>query len=197
MTEKKTGNTACDCGCGQSSWLNSMRTIEVEVALDESLRRTAVGKRFLVLPGCYDAFIDELRAMKLLNDITRRYMNSPWWVRLPKFTRILKLQHLVNDRNKGFESTRRRAIRSAIMFSSPQRVAGWFDSYWRWRDRTLAKVALWWEIKRGRVVQTPPVEPEKLRVSCARCGGSGLLSPEDICGICNGTGFVETCERAR
>jgi len=44
---RRPGQIQCDCGCGESDYMNRMQTITLETAIDESLRRTAVGRRFL------------------------------------------------------------------------------------------------------------------------------------------------------
>lgn len=133
------GQLECDCGCGEYDYMNRLQKIEIGVAIDESLRRTAVAKRFFVRTQCYDAFLEELHAMKLLNDAVRRYTQARFFVRLVKMRQIIRLQWLVNERLKGEKRARRLSIRSGLMFASGPRVAGWLDNFWRWKDRTFSK----------------------------------------------------------
>lgn len=124
----------CDCGCRREEHISKLREIVVDEAIDESLRQVRATKRFLVTADCERPFIEELQAMRLLNGIVRRYMAAPWYTRIGKMRRVLRLQHVIYVRNKGIEVAKRKAIRSAIMFAAPQKVAGWLDLYWRWRD---------------------------------------------------------------
>lgn len=136
---KERPKITCGCGCGHSDYVNKLRTIEIEGAGDESLRQTFIMKRFMVTPTCYEPFIEELTAMKLLNDHIRRYKRASWLVRLIKMRQVIRLQWLIHERNKGEEVARRMSIRSGLMFISSHRVAGWLHNYWNWTERRNQK----------------------------------------------------------
>lgn len=129
------GKQTCDCGCGGEDYFNRLVEIQIEGAIDESLRRTFVAKRFLVLPQCYDPFMQELQAMKLLNDAVRRYTRASFYVRLVKMRQVVRLQWLINERNKGDKRARRLSIRSGLLFAAGPRVAGWLELFYRWKDQ--------------------------------------------------------------
>jgi hypothetical protein len=136
------GQFACECGCGRLEYFYKLKTFEIPIATDETLRRTAVARRFLVRKECLEDFIQELQALKLLTDITRRYSGRPFWFRIRKARQIVRLQFIINVRLKGVEETRRISLRSATMFALPLpptskmafRVSRWLYRYWQWKD---------------------------------------------------------------
>jgi hypothetical protein len=121
--------------------MNQMKEVVLEHAIDESLRRTSVGRRFLVLPQCEKAFIEELQASKVLQDIVYRYKRSKsgFFRRLMRVRNVIRLQYVINVRTKGIERTKKLSLRSGILFVASHRVAGWLDLYWRWRDARKAR----------------------------------------------------------
>lgn len=129
------GKMECDCGCGVSEHFNKLQTVEIEKALDESLRQTSVAKRFLVRRVCYQDFIEELQAKVALEALVRSYAPLPWYRRITQMRRVVRLQFLIHIRLKGIERTKRISTRAGVMFAAPQIVAAWFDRYWRWADK--------------------------------------------------------------
>jgi len=132
---KQRAQVTCGCGCGKSDYVNRLRTIELEGAMDESLRKTFIVKRFMVTPQCYAPMLEELTAMRLLNEHLLRYKNASWFMRLIKMRQVVRLQWLIHERNKGEKATRRISIRGAMMFAGGPRVAGWLDLFFRWKDQ--------------------------------------------------------------
>ena len=136
------GKQFCDCGCGVEEHYARLKLFEIPIAIDESLRRTAVGRRFLVRQQCLEPFIEELQAMKLLNDMTRRYQGATWWLRVWRARQVLRLQFLINIRLKGIEETKKISTRSAVMFALPFPptsklafiVSRRLYRYWQWAD---------------------------------------------------------------
>jgi hypothetical protein len=131
----------CDCGCGREDYFARLKVLEVEYALDESLTRTRIGQRYYVRPGCYEPFIQELQAKRLLDGYLERMRNArwKWYQRLWRVRRILRIQYVIHIRNKGIDMTKRISVRSAILFVCSPRIAGIFWNYWRWADRNELK----------------------------------------------------------
>lgn len=112
----------CGCQCGREDYFNRLETLEIEQALDEAGRRTRV-KRFYVLPEHKEAFEAELGLMQLLQITIRRWARKPWYLRIAVTRRVMRLQHGIFERNKGFDFARRHAIRSAVLFAAPAPIA--------------------------------------------------------------------------
>lgn len=127
----------CHCGCGREEFFGRLKVIEIEYALDESLRNTRVGQRYYVLPGCYEPFIQELQAKKLLDGYLERMRNAKWrwYQRLWRARRILRIQYVIHIRNKGIAETKRISTRSTILFVCSPRVSNILWKYWQWADR--------------------------------------------------------------
>lgn len=138
---KDAGKLVCDCGCGVPEFLNKLKTVEIEQALDESLRSTIVSRRFLVRSECEKDFIHELQAKRVLEDIVRRYKSrhSSVFLRVLRVRNVMRLQHVVNIRNMGAERTVKKVRRTGILFLSPHWLAGWLDLHWRKKDQTKAR----------------------------------------------------------
>jgi hypothetical protein len=134
----------CDCGCGEYEHLARLQMIEIEFALDESLRQTGVARRFLVRRQCYEPFVEELQARKLLQDYVYRFTRAQktrWWTRLWRMRKIVRLQYVINVRNKGFDYARRTSIRSGILFVCSPRISNLLWKYWSWADRKRNETA--------------------------------------------------------
>jgi hypothetical protein len=132
------GKMVCDCGCGVEEHFARLKTIELEYAIDETLTRTGVARRFMVRRQCYKPFIQELQAMKLLADYVQRFtrlQKTHWWTRAWRMRRIVKLQFVIHVRNRGLEHAKRASLRSGIMFVASPRYANLLWRYWQWADR--------------------------------------------------------------
>jgi hypothetical protein len=131
------GKMLCDCGCGVEEHFARLKEIRLEVALDPSRRRTTVARRFLVRQVCYEPYIAELQAQRLLQELVQRYVKAkaPWYWRLPQFRKITRLQFAILIRNSGLEETKKRSIRSACLFVVSPRIAGLLWRYWAWADK--------------------------------------------------------------
>lgn len=167
------GQFACECGCGRSEWFNKLQTFEIPIAVDESLNQVGVGRRFLVRKECLEDFVQELKALRLLTDMTRRYSGASWWLRMTRVRNVAKLQFIINIRLKGFEETRKISMRSSIMFALPLPptskvafvVSRWLYRYWQWADTHqleyrwhLITVRLWVIRKLDRLMGKPEIK---------------------------------------
>jgi hypothetical protein len=129
----------CECGCGREAYYNQMTEVVVEEAIDESLRQAKTKKRFLVTRGCKKPFEEELGMMTCLQLIVNRWSPKPktlaqrlnvprtfvqWWQRVGGALKIMRLQHAIYERTKGFEYARIRATQSAILFGCPRFLQG-------------------------------------------------------------------------
>lgn len=152
------GQYKCECGCGRTEFFHKLKTLELEVAVDESLRHTRIGQRFFVRPECYDAFIHELQAKRVLDGIVRRYKQSRsgFFTRLPRMRNVIRLQYAINIRTKGIERTKRLSARSGLMFLAPHRAAGWLDNYWRAKDRRRQRKETMKTSEATKLVEEPP-----------------------------------------
>lgn len=112
----------CDCQCGGEDYWNKLQVVEVEQATDKTLRETRI-KRFYVLPDCKEPFEEELAMMQLLEITIRRWAPKFWWQRMFVARRVLRLQHGIFVRNKGFDFARQHATRSMILFVAPAFLA--------------------------------------------------------------------------
>ena len=132
------GKIKCDCGCGEEEHFARLKLIEITHALDESLTRTFPGRRFFVRRQCYAPFIEELKAMKLLQDYVYRYTRAQkthWWTRAWRMRRIVRIQYVIHIRNKGFTFAHKASIRSGLLFVCSPRYANLLWKYWTWADK--------------------------------------------------------------
>jgi hypothetical protein len=132
------GKMMCDCGCGVEEHFARLQTIEIQGAIDESLRQTFVAKRFLVRKACYEPFIEELKAMKLLQDYVYRFTRAQkthWWTRAWRMRRIVRMQFVVHVRNRGLDFAKKASIRSGLLFVCSPRISGLLWRYWSWADK--------------------------------------------------------------
>lgn len=132
------GKLVCDCGCGVEEYLNRLKTIELEFALDETLTRTGIQRRFLVRRECYTPFIQELQAMKLLGDYVTRFcknQKSHWWTRAWRMRKVVRLQFVIHVRNRGVDYAKKSSLRSGLLFAVSPRYANLLWRYWHWADR--------------------------------------------------------------
>jgi hypothetical protein len=127
----------CDCGCGREEYYGRLKTVEIEYALDESLRQIRCGHRYYVTAQCEVPFVQELQAKRLMEGLVERMRKAkwPWWKRLLNVRRIVRIQFVINIRNRGIEMTKRISLRSGILFVASPRVADILWRYWRWNDR--------------------------------------------------------------
>jgi hypothetical protein len=128
----------CDCGCGVEEHFARLKTIELEFAIDESLRQTGVARRFLVRRQCYKPFLEELTAMKLLQDYVHRFCRSQkthWWTRAWRMRKVVRLQFVILVRNHGIEVAKKSSLRSGLLFVASPRYADLLWRYWTWADR--------------------------------------------------------------
>lgn len=127
----------CGCGCGREEFFGRLKVLEIEYALDETLRETRVGQRFYVLPGCYEPFIQELQAKKLLEGYVERMRVAKWrwYQRLWRVRKIIRIQYVIHIRNKGIEFTKKASMRSGILFVCSPKVSNILWRYWQWADR--------------------------------------------------------------
>lgn len=128
----------CECGCGKEAYWNQLTEVVVEEAIDETLRQTQTKKRFFVLRQCKVAFEEELACMTHLQIIVRFWGGVAlqrktalqrlnlirtfilWWKRIGAAVKVMKLQHAIYERTRGFEYARTRATQSAILFAAPR-----------------------------------------------------------------------------
>jgi hypothetical protein len=132
------GKMLCDCGCGVEDHFARLQTIEITGAIDESLRQTFVAKRFLVRKQCYEPFIEELKAMKLLQDYVYRFTRAQkthWWTRAWRMRRIVRMQFVVHVRNRGIDFAKKASMRSGLLFVCSPRISGLLWRYWSWADK--------------------------------------------------------------
>lgn len=129
----------CDCGCGQEGWHNQMTKVEVEQAVDQSLRTTGTIKTFWVLFGCRKDFERELGMKFVLQGLVNAWapkrktllqrLNFPltfcnWCTRIVVAKKVMQLQHEIHERNYGFEYAKTRATNSAVLFAAPRFLQG-------------------------------------------------------------------------
>jgi hypothetical protein len=149
----------CDCGCGGMAYHSQMVVVEAEQAIDKSLRRTTTSKRFWVLRDCKEPFEEELAMTILLRQLATAWVPKPqkklwlinawlnplypWPLHLFNFIRrvnaarkVMRLQHAVWERTRGFEYARTRAMNSALLFGAPRFMQGFLA---RRLTRRLAK----------------------------------------------------------
>lgn len=151
---KRAGKMLCDCGCGQEDYFARLKTVEIEYALDETLTKTRIGHRYLVRPGCYEPFIQELQAKRLLDGYLQRMINAKWrwYSRLWRVRRIVRIQFIINIRNKGLEFTKKVSMRSGILFVCSPRVSNILWLYWKWADRNNLKWRWKWFPRLSRML---------------------------------------------
>jgi hypothetical protein len=88
---------------------------------------TRIRRRFRVCAECEEPFTAELAMRKLANDLVIAFIRAPLWKKLSQVKRLMRLQHGMNERLKGFKGARRIAVRSAIRFVSPVWAAVFFE----------------------------------------------------------------------
>jgi hypothetical protein len=137
----------CDCGCGGKAYHSQMVTIETEQAIDKDLRKTGTTKRFWVLPKCREPFERELALTVMVQTMSKAWAPPPvtrWWLlnawfnplypwpkhlinwirRLNAARQVMKMQHAIWERTRGFEYAKVHATNSAILFGAPRFMQG-------------------------------------------------------------------------
>lgn len=147
MSGRERAKQVCDCGCGREVYHNQLVVVAIDTAIDETLRVSKTTKRFWVTRFCKVPFEEELGMMVLLEQLLRAWTPAPrsrwwlvnawlnpfypwpqnlyrWWRRVHAARRVMRLQHAIWERNKGFEYARARAMQSAILFGTPRFLQG-------------------------------------------------------------------------
>jgi hypothetical protein len=146
VSKREREQRLCDCGCGQKVYLNQLVRVTVDEAIDHTLRVSKTKSRFWVTRKCKEPFEEELGMMILLEQLVSAWTPPPrsrwwlvsfwmnpsrpwvdlyrWWRRIGASRRVMQLQHVIWERNKGFAYARARAMQSAILFASPRFVQG-------------------------------------------------------------------------
>jgi hypothetical protein len=146
MSKREREQRRCDCGCGRVVYINQLVRVTVDEALDHTLRATKTKSRFWVTRQCKEPFQEELGLMVLLEQLVSAWTPRPrsrwwlvdfwmnpsrpwtdlyrWWRRIGASRRVLRIQHCIWERNKGFAYARARAMQSAILFASPRFLQG-------------------------------------------------------------------------
>ena len=152
----------CDCGCGGEAYHSQMVTIEVEQAIDKSLRTAGTTRRFWVLRQCKKPYEEELACSLLLQRLVTVWTPRQktllqklnflltfynWLTRIVVARQVLRLQHAIFERNYGFEYARTRATNSAILFAAPRFMQGFLA---RRFTRRLAKATAAAAMRRKR-----------------------------------------------
>lgn len=129
----------CDCGCGGADYHNRLATVEAEEAIDGNIRQTRTAKRFWVLRECREPFERELGLMIMLEKLVRAWAPKPktflqrlnvprtfyWWCRRVAVARqVMRIQHAIHERTRGFEYAKVRALSSALLFGAPRFMQG-------------------------------------------------------------------------
>jgi hypothetical protein len=143
------GKVACECGCGVEVFQNQLTMVKVERAVDETLRQTT-RRTFYVRRECKEAFEEELQCMALLALIVTKYpppgrtrywlvnawlnpfwpwprLLRAWWRRVGASLQVMRLQHAIFVRTRGFDYARIRARQSAILFGVPRFMQGFLS----------------------------------------------------------------------
>jgi hypothetical protein len=124
-----------------------MVVVEIEQAIDNDLRKTGTKKMFWVLPKCRKQFEIEL-ALTILVQKTAQAWAPPargkWWLvnawlnpyypwprllynwirRISVARQIMRMQHAIWERTRGFEYAKIHATNSAILFGAPRFMQG-------------------------------------------------------------------------
>lgn len=114
----------CQCGCGQFDWHNKMVVVEAEEAVDHDIRKTGTVRKFWVLSQCREDFEHELALTIMLQKLIRVWYDKPFWKRIFVAHNVLKMQHKIWERTRGFEYARTHATNSAILFAAPRFIQG-------------------------------------------------------------------------
>lgn len=138
----------CECGCGGEGFFNQMVEVKKERAVDETLLKRVTERTFLVLSRCREPFEEELALMELLQQLVvamaprgRRWSLLRYWfvpsapyvdlhdycLRFGRAVQVMRLQHGIYERTRGYEYARRRALRSGILFASPRFLQGFIS----------------------------------------------------------------------
>lgn len=160
----------CDCGCNQYFYANQLVQVTVDQAIDHTLRVSKTTQRFFVGRNCKEPFEEELGLMILLEQLIRAWTPEPrsrwylinfwlnpfypwpkalyrWWRRVGAARRLMRVQHAIWERNRGFEYARARALQSATMFGAPRFIQGYLARRYKGRlqkieeAQTLAQAA--------------------------------------------------------
>lgn len=127
-----------------------MTLVEVVEAKDETLRETKVRKRWRVTPKCKKPFEGELQMLEMLKLYTIRWRPRAktrwqkvnvigtffsWCKRLGAARQVMRLNHTIYERTRGFGWARRHAIKSAILFGCPRFMQGFLSRRFLLRAR--------------------------------------------------------------
>jgi hypothetical protein len=144
---KERMKVVCDCGCGREVYHNQLVQVIVETPVDETLRQAKTRQRFWVTRECEQPYKEELILMHKLMEITVHYAPRPrtrywlinawlnpfypwprhlrnWWRRVGGAVRVMKLQHAIYERTRGFDYARERALQSAVLCGCPRFMQG-------------------------------------------------------------------------
>jgi hypothetical protein len=140
----------CECGCGKELYFNQLVLLEVQEASDKTLRKTKTHRRFFVTPQCREPFTDELALMEILQALARAWAPKKktvfqelnivgtfinWCRRMSAARQVLRIQHGIWERTKGFDYARKRALRSAFLFGCPRFMQGFLAKRFAREDR--------------------------------------------------------------
>ena len=132
----------CQCGCNREAYANQLTEVVVDVATDQTLRQAKTKQRFRVLRQCQKPFEEELGMMTCLQLIVNQWAPKPktlaqklnvlatldqWWLRIGAALKVMRLQHAIYERTRGFDYARQRALQSAILFGCPRFLQGFLS----------------------------------------------------------------------
>lgn len=121
----------CECGCGQETYFNKLVELPIQVSVDGTKRNLKTARRVYVLPECKEDFQEEILVQQELERFLRAASKLNFIRRALMAQDVGRLTHAVNWRNRGFKEARKRAIRSAIVFSLPFPIARFVSHYWQ------------------------------------------------------------------
>lgn len=107
--------------------------------------RQRTGRRFLVLPDCYEPFKRELNGLMALRILVERYATKNWLIRfLWASDAVFQAQFFIDRRHHTFWQTVKFATRVTIIFSSPDWIQEKLTPLWRRdyaKERNLRAIA--------------------------------------------------------
>jgi hypothetical protein len=147
VSKRERMKQVCDCGCKREVYHNQLVEVTVDRSIDETLRQAQTTKRFWVTRACKVPFEEELRLMMLLQILVEAYpppaqtrwwlinawlnplypwprVLAVWWKRVGAARKVVRFQHAIHERNRGFEYAHTRAMQSGVLFACPRFMQG-------------------------------------------------------------------------
>lgn len=118
----------CDCGCGAEVARGHLRIIRIGKQEGHIVRAV---KTYFVSPECEETFKMELELTNKLAAFTQANAGTGLFGRILRARDLMKMQHAIHVRRRGFDEAKKIATRSALVFATPHWVGKLLAKCWK------------------------------------------------------------------